>query len=90
LAQHNKAHRFGGQEVFFIANGANWIRSLKDNYFPEAIGILDIWHLEEELKKALGKEKRSAGYGFKGISFKREMFRDSPGADEERGRGEKS
>ena len=45
------------KEVFFIADAANWIRTLKDNYFPDAIGVLDIWHLERELKRALGEEK---------------------------------
>jgi hypothetical protein len=45
------------KKVFFIGDGANWIRTLKGNYFPEAIGVLDIWHLERELKKALGEER---------------------------------
>jgi len=45
------------KKVFFIADGASWIRTLKDNYFPEAIGVLDIWHLEREFKKALGEER---------------------------------
>jgi hypothetical protein len=49
----------GAKRVFFIADGANWIRSLKNNYFPEAIGVLDIWHLERELKKALGEEREA-------------------------------
>jgi hypothetical protein len=49
----------GAKEVFFIADGANWIRSLKNNYFPEAMGVLDIWHLERELKKALGEEREA-------------------------------
>ena len=49
----------GAKEVFFIADGANWIRSLKNNYFPEAIGVLDIWHLERDLKKALGEEREA-------------------------------
>ena len=45
------------KKVFFIADGANWIRTLKSSYFPEAIGVLDIWHLERELRKALGEER---------------------------------
>lgn len=49
----------GAKEVFFIADGANWIRSLKNNYFPEAMGVLDIWHLEREFKKALGEEREA-------------------------------
>jgi hypothetical protein len=45
------------KEVFLIGDGASWIRRLKENYFPEAIGVLDIWHLEGELREALGEEK---------------------------------
>jgi hypothetical protein len=36
------------KKVFFIGDGANWIQTLKTNYFPEAIGVLDIWQLERE------------------------------------------
>ncbi|MGQ9847890.1 MAG: hypothetical protein ACUVQP_10400 [Bacteroidales bacterium] len=25
-----------------------------DNYFPDAIGVLDIWHLEREFKMVFG------------------------------------
>ena len=45
------------KEVFFIGDGASWIRALKSSYFLEAIGVLDLWHLERELKKALGEER---------------------------------
>jgi hypothetical protein len=45
------------KEVFLMGDGASWIRTLKENYFPEAIGVLDIWHLERELRGALGEEK---------------------------------
>ena len=46
------------KEVFLIGDGASWIRMLKENYFPEAIGVLDIWHLKRELRGALGDEKQ--------------------------------
>lgn len=46
------------KEVIFIGDGAGWIRILKDDYFPEAIGVLDIWHLERELKRALGEGRK--------------------------------
>lgn len=45
--------------VVFIGDGAGWIRRVKDTYFPEALGVLDIWHLERELKRAFGKEKQA-------------------------------
>ncbi len=60
----------GAKEVFFIADGANWIRSLKNNYFPEAIGVLDIWHLERELKKALGEERGAVVEVLKGLALR--------------------
>jgi hypothetical protein len=45
-------------KVYFISDGAIWIKKLKNDYFPQAIGVLDIWHLERELKWALGEEKK--------------------------------
>jgi hypothetical protein len=46
------------RKVYFISDGAIWIKRLKEDYFPQAVGVLDIWHLERELKMALGEEKR--------------------------------
>jgi hypothetical protein len=46
------------RKVYFISDGAVWIKRLKEDYFPQAVGVLDIWHLERELKKALGEEKK--------------------------------
>jgi len=57
------------KEVFFIGDGARWIRTLKDNYFPEAIGALDIWHLERELKGALGEEGKAKVESLKGLAL---------------------
>jgi hypothetical protein len=45
-------------KVYFISDGAIWIKKLKNDYFPQALGVLDIWHLERELKWALGEEKK--------------------------------
>ncbi len=57
------------KRVYFIGDGAQWIRNLKNNYFSGAIGILDIWHLERELKKALGKEKEVVVGYLKGLAL---------------------
>jgi hypothetical protein len=57
------------KKVFFISDAAKWIRTLKDNYFPEAIGVLDIWHLERELKGALGEEKEAVVESLKELAF---------------------
>jgi hypothetical protein len=53
------------KEVFLIGDGASWIRTLKESYFPEAVGVLDIWHLERELREALGEEKEWVVEGLK-------------------------
>jgi Zn finger protein HypA/HybF involved in hydrogenase expression len=57
------------KEVIFIGDGAHWIRTLKEGYFPEAIGVLDIWHLEKELRWALGEENQSLVEELKGLAF---------------------
>lgn len=57
------------KKVFFIGDGANWIRTLKNNYFPESLGVLDIWHLERELKKALGEEGAELVESLKGLAL---------------------
>jgi hypothetical protein len=57
------------KEVIFIGDGANWIRMLKDGYFPEAMGVLDIWHLGKELRWALGEENQRAIEELKGLAF---------------------
>jgi hypothetical protein len=57
------------KEVFFIADAANWIRTLKDNYFPDAIGVLDIWHLERELRRALGEDKENVVEALKELAL---------------------
>lgn len=43
--------------VYFIGDGALWIKKLKNDYFPQVIGVLDIWHFERELKRVLGEKK---------------------------------
>ena len=45
------------KKVIFIADGDRWIRRIKNDYFPEAIGVLDPWHLQRLLKVTLGEEK---------------------------------
>jgi hypothetical protein len=41
------------KEVFIIGDGARWIRKIREQYFPEAIYILDWFHLHEKLHEAL-------------------------------------
>lgn len=63
------------KKVFFIGDGARWIRNLKDNYFPEATGVLDIWHLEREFKKVFGVEGSTVVAELKGLALKGEAKR---------------
>jgi hypothetical protein len=56
-------------QVVFIADGAGWIRRLKDTYFPEALGVLDIWHVQRELKRAFGKEKQALVETLTGLAW---------------------
>ena len=57
------------EKVYFISDRARWIKNLKNNYFPGAIGVLDIWHLERELKKVLGAEKQMAVESLKELAI---------------------
>ena len=58
------------EKVYFISDGASWIRNLKNNYFPEAIGVLDIWHLEREFKQVLGEENQELVESLKELALR--------------------
>lgn len=45
------------KKVIFIADGERAIRRLKNDYFPNSIGVLDPWHIERSLKLTLGEKK---------------------------------
>jgi len=55
--------------VYFISDGAIWIKKLKNDYFPQAVGVLDIWHLERELKRVLGEEKKETVEKLKSLAL---------------------
>jgi hypothetical protein len=57
------------RRVIFIGDGAGWIRRLKEAYFPQALGVLDVWHLERELKRAFGEEKKDVVEVFKVLAL---------------------
>ena len=58
------------KKVFFIGDGAKWIRN-----FPEATGILDIWHLEREFEKVFGAEGSVVVDELKGLALNGEAKR---------------
>jgi hypothetical protein len=62
----------GAKEVIFISDGAKWIRKLKEGYFPGAVGVLDIWHLERELRLVLGPEREGVVTELKDLALQGE------------------
>ncbi len=60
------------KQVIFISDGAKWIRKLKDEYFPGAVGVLDLWHLERDLRTVLGAERERLVESLKGLALKGE------------------
>ncbi len=56
-----EAQRYGvfqSKEVIFVGDGAGWCRSLKEDYFPEAVYVLDFWHLARNIRVCLGAERK--------------------------------
>jgi hypothetical protein len=41
-------------QVVFVSDGAEWIRTLQQAYFPGALVVLDPWHLERRLTEVWG------------------------------------
>ncbi len=69
-----KAGVLRAKRVFLIGDGATWIRRLKEDYFPGAVGVLDLWHLVEELKWAFGEERMGLVEEFKSLALRGEGF----------------
>jgi len=46
-------------QVVFVSDGAEWIHTLQQAYFPHALVVLDPWHLERRLTAVWG----AAGHG---------------------------
>lgn len=44
------------QQIVFVSDGAEWIHTLQQAYFPGALVILDPWHLERRLREVWGLE----------------------------------
>lgn len=44
------------QQIVFVSDGAEWIHTLQQAYFPGAMVILDPWHLERRLRELWGLE----------------------------------
>lgn len=49
---------FDSKEVIFVSDGAGWCRQLKEDHFPDAIYVLDFWHLARNIKICLGAERK--------------------------------
>jgi len=55
LACH-KMGVLGADKVIFVADGMPWIKKLQREMFPNAIYLLDPWHLKKNINIAYGKE----------------------------------
>jgi len=42
------------RQLVFVSDGAEWIRTLQQAYFPGALVVLDPWHLERRLTEVWG------------------------------------
>jgi hypothetical protein len=51
LAQQVQQRQTEGQPLLFLSDGERSLWTLKKTYLPEAIGILDLWHVMEYLWK---------------------------------------
>jgi len=50
--------RYGlhGARVVFVGDGAHWIRHLQQLHFPDALYVLDLWHLERKGQQVFGED----------------------------------
>jgi hypothetical protein len=64
------------RDVIFLTDGAVWLRKMKDEYFPEALHILDWYHAMDHLwstaKKIFGEENYDACESW--VSPKKELL----------------
>lgn len=44
------------EQVVFVSDGAAWIKGVYATHFPQALYVLDLWHLERALRLGLGAE----------------------------------
>lgn len=56
-----ECHRWGvweAKEIIFAGDGATWIKRLCKQDFPNAIYLLDFWHLMENTYRTFGEERK--------------------------------
>jgi hypothetical protein len=46
---------FEAERIYFVGDGADWIRWLRERYFPTAVELLDWYHLVEQLRFGVGR-----------------------------------
>ena len=52
---------FHARQVFVVADGAHWIKNFAERYLPDAIYLLDWFHLVENLRFGLGHQHPRLG-----------------------------
>jgi hypothetical protein len=46
----------GAERVVFVSDGAPWTQNVQRTHFPQALYVLDLWHLERACRDTLGAE----------------------------------
>ncbi len=60
IAECNRWGVWEAKEIIFLGDGANWIKRICSEDFPDAVYLLDFWHLAERIKRALGEDHKRA------------------------------
>lgn len=60
IAECNRWGVWEAKEQIFIGDGAAWIKRICSEDFPDAVYLLDFWHLAENISRALGEEHSRA------------------------------
>ena len=72
IAECNRWGVWEARELLFVGDGATWIKRICSEDFPDAVYLLDFWHLAENISRALGEDHRTASGNW--ISEVRESY----------------
>ncbi|MCP4651415.1 MAG: hypothetical protein GY853_15220 [PVC group bacterium] len=60
IAECNRWGVWDAKEILFLGDGASWIKRICSEDFPDAVYLLDFWHLAERIKRSLGEDHKRA------------------------------
>ena len=72
IAECNRWGVWEAKELLFVGDGATWIKRICSDDFPDAVYLLDFWHLAKNISRALGEEHKTASENW--ISEVRESY----------------